>query len=549
MIAQESIEQLKNTIDIVDVVSNYVELKKNGANFKACCPFHDEKTPSFIVSPQKGIYHCFGCGAGGDGIKFIMEYEKLSYPEAIEKLANQFNISLHYTDTQKKIDTKVLDQINDYYKKMLNSNSTAERYLYDRGLHENSLEKFELGYAPHSNDTINFIRANHLSFQEAEETGIVGKNERGFYSRFIERIIFPIHSASGKIIGFGGRTITNHPAKYINSPETKLFNKSRLLYGYNVAKNTIYKHNEIIITEGYLDVIMLHQAGFTQAVATLGTALTRDHLPLLRKGEPKVILAYDGDDAGKEAAFKASQMLSTSSFKGGVVLFGGGQDPADMVKNHQIEALKKLFEKPKPFIPFCLEKIVYSFNLQIPEEKDKALQEASRFLQNLSPLLQEEYKAYLASLLKIDSGYIKVRASNSNAPTTPTLSSRTDPQEQRILKSLLESPLLMDMLLEYIDEHVFEVHQEEFTLLMQNQYEHPKLIKIHIDDKITPLDEHQLKSELMMLLTRFYSKQLKLITRSQNLDFDQKSYLLKNVHQKLNKLKQGEFVPYESFGT
>ncbi|MEJ2373422.1 MAG: DNA primase, partial [Sulfurimonas sp.] len=287
MISQDSIEALKARLDVVDVVGSYVELKKAGANFKAPCPFHDEKTASFVVSPSKQIYHCFGCGAGGDSIKFVMEYEKLNYPEAIEKLASQYNFTLTYTDSKdNKPRSQLMEKLNEWYQNLLSHNQTAMSYIHERGIYESSIEKFGIGYAPKSHETINYLQSQQFNIAEGIEFGVVGHDpDRGqTFARFIERITFPIHSANGSIVGFGGRTITGHNAKYVNSPETKYFNKSRLLYAYNIAKQAVFKKAEIIITEGYLDVIMLHQAGFDNAVATLGTALTNEHLPLLRKG-------------------------------------------------------------------------------------------------------------------------------------------------------------------------------------------------------------------------------------------------------------------------
>ena len=303
MITKNSIENLRNTIDIVDILSGYIQVKKSGANFKACCPFHGEKTPSFVISPAKQIYHCFGCGVGGDAIKFVMEFEKLSYPEALEKVAMLSNFSLEYDDNYKKQDYSVIEKLNEYYQKLLSQNETVNNYLKERGISSFSIEKFELGFAPSSNETVNYLKNNFLNLADAKDFGLIDYGQNGVYSRFIDRITFPIYSANGQLVGFGGRTISGHSAKYINSPQTKYFNKSKLLYGYNIAKEHIFKEHTIIVTEGYLDVIMLHQAGFKTAVATLGTALTSEHLPLLKRSESKVILAYDGDSAGQYAAF------------------------------------------------------------------------------------------------------------------------------------------------------------------------------------------------------------------------------------------------------
>ena len=269
-----------------------------------------------------------------------------------------YNFNLDYENTdEKKQDTKILEEVNKYYQKLFVYNENVKEYISKRGISEFSIEKFEIGYAPISIDTINFLKSNHYNLTDAIDLGVIDNGTNGLYSRFIERITFPIYSITGKLVGFGGRTITGHNAKYVNSPQTKLFNKSRLLYGYHLAKEQIYKKNQIIVCEGYLDVIMLHQAGFNTAVATLGTALTTEHLPLLRRGDPKVILAYDGDKAGLAAAFKASVMLSQSEFEGGVIIFADGLDPADMVHNGKINELNEIFSNPISFIPYVIEYI------------------------------------------------------------------------------------------------------------------------------------------------------------------------------------------------
>ena len=249
MIDNNSVEQLKNSIDIVEIISNYIEVKKAGANFKANCPFHQEKTPSFVVSPTKQIYHCFSCGVGGDAIKFVQEYEKLNYPEALEKIASLMNFSLTYTKggNDNSEARRILEQVQQWYVKNLDQNQVAMEYLKNRGITQQSIEYFGIGYVGASYELMNFLSANMLPIPKAQEAGVVAQRDRGgFYARLTERITFPIYSPSGAIVGFGGRTITNHPAKYINSPQTKLFNKSRLLYGYSKAKEHIYKNKRLL---------------------------------------------------------------------------------------------------------------------------------------------------------------------------------------------------------------------------------------------------------------------------------------------------------------
>ncbi len=545
MIDKTSIEQLKSRIDIVDVVGNYLELKKSGANFKALCPFHNEDTPSFVVSPSKQIFHCFGCGVGGDAIKFVMEYEKLSYPEAVEKVASMFNIELKYSSDKNRGQDlfKVLNEINRFYKKKIVQNEKAKQYLKKRGVFESSIEKFEIGFAPSSNETLQYLKSKFIPFQEAVEAGILAVENNKTYARLIERITFPIYSPNGRLVGFGGRTITNHPAKYINSPQTKLFNKSKLLYGYHLAKDKIFKTKKMIVTEGYLDVVMLHQAGFTNAVATLGTALTKDHLPLLRRGEPKVVLAYDGDQAGITAALKAAKMLSASDIEGGVVLFEGDKDPADIVKEGKVEELENIFRHPKPFIEFVLEKTVQKYNINSPIEKEKALKESIEFLKTLSSLLQEEYKHFVAALLNITPGKIKLSKSFKNYENK--LSQNKDTKELTIIKTLLTEPNLINTVLDYIDERHFNYHKEEFKLLLEQKSDHPKLISILLDDDIKTYKEDELKNELLIFLIKYYEQKLKTVVKTKDISFEEKSFKIRKYKDIITKLKRGEFAIYD----
>jgi len=551
MISQDSIEGLKTRLDIVDVVGNYVELKRAGTNFKACCPFHDEKTPSFNVNPQKQIYHCFGCGAGGDAIKFVMEYEKLSYPEAIEKLAAQFNYTLHYTtNAPQKQRSQLLEKLNDYYRELLDKTPPALAYLKERGIYDSSVERFGIGYAPASPQTLTFIRSNLFTMQEAIDLGVAGSEGGRSFARFIERITFPIHAPNGSMVGFGGRTITGHVAKYVNSPQTRLFNKSRLLYAYHIAKDTIFKKREMIVTEGYLDVIMLHQAGFTNAVATLGTALTNEHLPLLRKGEPRIIMAYDGDQAGRNAALKAARLLSASGFDGGVILFEGGLDPADMVKSGRVEQLGAMLRAPRPFIEFVLEEIIAAYDLQDPRAKEQAMQECTGYLKTLSPLMQEEYKRYIgvkirgvgASMIKLGSS--QPAASQAKAPLKQDY--HRDPWELSLIKTVIEHPDTAAQILDFIDPSMLQYHGREFAAVVQNRIDDPRVMAIAVDDGIKPFEENGLKSELAFFLRKHYERERQRLMRDPSVDANKKPFLNRQLLGKIEQLKRGRLVPLDS---
>ena len=543
MIKKESIENLKNNLDVVDIVSQYIELKKSGANFKACCPFHGETTPSFVVSPAKQIYHCFGCGVGGDSIKFVMEYEKLTYPETIEKLASMNNFTLEYEEnsSEKKQDTRVIEEVNKFYQKLFVSNPTVKDYIHQRGISDFSVEKFEIGYAPISADTINFLKSNHYNLTDAIDLGIIDTGTNGLYSRFIERITFPIYSISGKLVGFGGRTITGHNAKYVNSPQTKLFNKSKLLYGYQIAKEYIYKKNQIIVCEGYLDVIMLHQAGFNTAVATLGTALTADHLPLLRRGEPKVILAYDGDKAGLAAAFKASVMLSQSEFEGGVIIFADGMDPADMVNKNKVEELNEIFANPISFTPYAIDYIISKYDINDANQKQKALIESNEYLKSLGLIYQDEYKRYLAQKLNIRENLIQI-SSNKQRAFTPSLS-KIDIAELCIIKSILEKPQRLNAVLDIVDASMFEAHKNEFELVLTD-INNISLNSIILNEKLENYDDERLNQELLTLLYKFYANKLTAISYDKDLDFKQKANLIRKIKDNIYQLKQGKLVSY-----
>jgi len=549
MIDNASIESLKNSIDIVDVIGNFVELRKAGANYKANCPFHGEKTPSFVVSPSKQIYHCFGCGVGGDSIKFVMEMEKLTYPEAIEKLASMFNFSLQYTKGSSDYSDakRVLESIQTWYVKNLENNSTAKQYLLDRGIAQSSIQRFGIGYVPDGNSVMNFLNSTLLPLPKAVEAGVLAQGEGGrYYARLVERITFPIYSTSGAAVGFGGRTITNHPAKYINSPQTKLFNKSRLLYGYDLAKESIYKNKKLIVCEGYLDVVMFHQAGFTEAVASMGTALTTEHLPLLRKGDPKIILAYDGDKAGVAAALKAAQMLSAAGFDGGVVLFPDGQDPADLIAKGESEAVAKLLREAKPLIPFVLEKTIYAYDLNDPRAKEAAFGAAKQFLGTLSQIIKDAYIPMAATLLGVAPALFGKQTDLTRVKESFTRQRDDTSIPLSIIKTLLEKPNLIDSVLNIITVDMFGEYSELFRLLLNEEYDNPALVGLSISEDAQVMSEEVLFNDLRKFLIRFYKQKLKVIPRDTSLPSEKKVYLIRKLRTDIiPRLEKGELITYE----
>ncbi|WP_456470905.1 DNA primase [Caminibacter sp.] len=539
MISKESIENLKSLIDIVDVIGNYVQLKKAGSNYKALCPFHSEKTPSFVVSPAKQIYHCFGCGASGDAIKFVMEIEKLSYKEAIEKLASMYNFKLEYTSNSNFLSIDLLEKVNNFYKGELYKNKTAYEYLKNRGLFDSTIEKFGLGYAPESFKQMKFFKDANLDKKELTALGVLVEN--GEYPRLIERITFPIFSQSGKIIAFGGRTITNHPAKYINFTNTKVFNKSKTFYGYNFAREHVLRKKEIIITEGYMDVIMLHQAGIENSVATLGTALTKEHLPILKKIEPKVIVAYDSDSAGINAALKASKLLFAEFFDGGVTLFPEGLDPADVVKEGK--DVKNFFLNPIKFSDFIIDFTIKKYNIKNVLEKKKAIDEFKEYISTLPEILKEDFSIKVSQRLQISPQLLKVKSKPAiSHEQNINMNKKIDVAEASIIKTLYENRKWMDEIVEYLSPEMFNTHQEELQLVYKEDFENPKLLDIVLRDDIMVLDYDTLKSQIIKLLIPYYKNKLIQIKYDSTLDSDTRMHLLKEINTKLLKLKKGQLV-------
>jgi DNA primase len=542
MIKQESIESLKSIINVVDIIGNYIQLKRKGSNFVANCPFHSEKTPSFVVSPSKQIYHCFGCGVTGDAIKFLMDYENISYPEAVEKIASLYNFKLEYSNKNYNYEEiNVLEKVNQFYIQELIKEKKAYNYLLDRGIQTNSIEKFGLGFAPSTAKQIKFLEEINVPLEKAIELGVLAKGENGVYARLIDRITFPIFSANNRIIAYGGRTISNHPAKYINYSNTKLFNKSKSFYGLNFAREKIIRKREIIITEGYIDVIMLHQAGYSNAVAVLGTSLTSEHLPMLKKMECNVLLAYDGDKAGINAAFRSASLLLQNSFEGGIVLFPEGKDAADMIKNG--EDLESFFSNRINFSQFIIEKIKEKYNFKSVAEKERAVEEIRNFLNSLPDLIKEEIAEEASQLTSIPSRFFKIKQRYSSQTATYNknpLSKRVDPTEASIIKTLYENRDFINDVAECLTPEMFNFHQEELRMIYQEEYQNPKLIEIVLNEEIKVIDYNCLFYSIKIILSKFLEKRILEVKNAKEISLEEKAHKIKKLRAKIVALNKGE---------
>ncbi|OEW87088.1 DNA primase [Campylobacter jejuni] len=427
MITKESIENLSQRLNIIDIIENYIEVKKQGSSFVCICPFHADKNPSMHINPTKGFYHCFACKAGGDAFKFVMDYEKLSFTDAVEKVASLSNFTLSYTKEKqenKKELKSILPSLNAYFKDNLKHHKEVLTYLYQRSLNDKDIAKFELGFAGASEDSIRLLQNQKISLEDAMSVGALKKDENNeFYASFIWRITFPIYDHKDLLVGFGGRTLNpNVPAKYVNSPQNILFDKSRIFYAFNIAKENIAKKKEIIVCEGYMDAIAFHKAGFNNAVAVLGTALTEHHLPLIRRYDAKVILCFDNDEAGLKAATRSAFLLSTNKIDGKVAILQGGKDPAELVAKNESAKLHNIFDEGIELGEFYIRHLISTHSIISALDKQKALETIQKFTFNLEPLVANSYTSLVSNLLKVDEKFIVLSQNSKKTIQTPLIS-------------------------------------------------------------------------------------------------------------------------------
>ena len=398
---EELIEEVRTRNDIVEVISGYVRLQKKGSNYFGLCPFHNEKSPSFSVSPGKQMYYCFGCGAGGNVITFLMEYENQTFPEAVRTLAQRAGIALPEADDSKEArqaDSRraKLLEINKeaakyfYYQLRTERGSVGMEYLRKRELSDETMNHFGLGYAnKYSNDLIQYLKSKGYSEDLIRDAGLCNVDEKhGMYDKFWNRVMFPIQDINHRVIGFGGRVMGDGKPKYLNSPETEIFDKSRNLYGLNFARTS--RKGNVILCEGYMDVIAMHQAGFTQAVASLGTAYTSGQASLLRRYANEILLSYDSDGAGVNAALRAIGILKEAGMTGRVINLEPYKDPDEFIKALGGEEFQKRLDHAENSFFFELRQLQKNYDLSDPEQKTAFHREIARKLCTFSEEVERE---------------------------------------------------------------------------------------------------------------------------------------------------------------
>lgn len=409
-IPEAVIDQINETIDIVSVVGEYVNLKKNGKNFIGLCPFHTEKTPSFNVTPEKNSYYCFGCQNGGSVFTFLMNMEGLSFPEAVKRLADKTGITIPESPGSKNYrNTKPLEELYDRLTKSFNyillndpRGQAARRYLESRKITGDIVDTFTLGYHPQQRDWLyKFLKNKNYSDDFLGKTGLFSAKKKD-WSIFTDRLIFPIRNRMGKTIAFGGRRLSDFGPKYINSPETEIFKKGNTLYGLHTSLQPIRKEDTFILVEGYTDVLALHQAGIKNCVAPLGTSFTENQAKLLRRYSSNALLFFDGDEAGAKAALKAGYICEDAGIHPMVVENEPNTDPADILKKHGSEMLKKRLKFRIFLFEYVLNRAVSQYGLTTPDGKEKVTGAVFSYIKQVdSEVRREEYLAKTADRLGV----------------------------------------------------------------------------------------------------------------------------------------------------
>ncbi len=463
LIPQHFIHELLARVDIVDLIDSRVPLKKAGANYKACCPFHGEKTPSFTVSQDKQFYHCFGCGLHGNAIGFLMEYDRLEFPDAVEELAAMMGMEVPRDETvsnKPKVDTSLYDlmeKVANYYQKQLKSNKAAIDYLKSRGLSGEIAKQFAIGYVPgewrNLEQVFPKLQQDKKLQQQLIDCGMLIRKDNSLYDRFRDRIMFPIKDKRGRVIAFGGRVMGQGEPKYLNSPETPIFHKSNELYGLYQARQANRKLSRLLIVEGYMDVVALAQFDINYAVATLGTATTTSHLQQLFRAARELVLCFDGDRAGRDAALRAlehglSQMREGREIR--LMFLPDGEDPDSMVRKVGKEQFENMISEATPLFEFILEHLSAQVDLGSVSGRGQLVHLAKPYLDKITDPIYHEFfssalaekanlsESKLAAIIEAPAQSQQVRKPKPNVPQSP----KANKTLQLAITLLLQQPSL-----------------------------------------------------------------------------------------------------------
>lgn len=509
MITQQTIQQITSRIDIIEIVGEFVKLKKRGVNYLGNCPFHNEKSPSFTVSPAKEIYKCFGCGKSGNAIGFIMEHEKYSYVEALKWIAARYNIEIEETETSPEVKqqqqiAESLFILNAFAQKHFSANLTeteegttvALAYLKHRGFREEIIKKFQLGYNLEAKDDLaNALSKNQFNIEYAQKAGLVVLRNETLRDNYRGRIIFPIHNQSGKIIGFGARIIKSNDKapKYINTPENEIYVKSKILYGTYFARQAINKYDECLLVEGYTDVISLHQAGIENVVASGGTSLTVDQLRLIRKHTHNLTIIYDGDSAGVKAALRGLEMALEEGLNVKLVLIPENEDPDSYVKKTGTTSFREFIEaNKKDFVLFQLEVMLKEAGNETAKRSavvNHIAETLSKFYKAEDFTKQQDYIRQCSAILKIDEGGLTNLVNKFKRE-------KITKEENRQTYETAPPPLLQDNKVETC---------EVSSLLVEDEYQERDLLRALLEYGLLQWDEEKTMAEYIFEELQHYT--------------------------------------------
>ena len=523
--SDDIIEEVRQKNDIVDVVSQYVRLTRRGSTYFGLCPFHNEKTPSFSVTPGKQMYYCFGCGAGGNVYNFIMEYENYTFGEALKHLADRAGVELPKIEYSREVREKAeqraeLLEINKqaaqyyYYQLRTEGGKIGYQYLSGRGLSEETMRKFGLGYSDKFGGGLyTFLKSKGYSDERLRESGLFNVDERhGMYDKFWNRVIFPIMDVNNRVIGFGGRVMGDGKPKYLNSPETKIFDKSRNLYGLNIARTTRKKY--LILCEGYMDVISMHQAGFTNAVASLGTALTSGHASLLKRYTQEVLLLYDSDEAGIRAALRGIPILRDAGVNSRVVNLKPYKDPDEFIKNMGAEAFEERLGQASDSFMFRVSIAESEFSMDEPQGQNRFFERCAELLLELKDEL--ERNLYIEAIVKKYRGQYGVSvedlrkrvntlalkgtpAENRTQPKTSggqnkkKKESASDQAQKLMLTWLVTYPGIFDKVAQYLnaEDFIVPLYKEVAQMLFRQREEEGQVNPAKLLNSFTDSEEQR----------------------------------------------------------
>lgn len=506
-IPEETIQQIKQGVEIAEVIGEYVQLKKQGRNYFGLCPFHGENSPSFSVSPEKQIYHCFGCGAGGNAFTFLMEIDQIPFQEAAARLADRAGVTLDISSSESE-ETKKTDENTDLYEAhelmakfyrhlLLNTEegSDALSYLHNRGFTDEDIDRFQIGWAlPQPEFALNILQKRGFSVERMEQAGLLVKNEETgrYFDRFRGRVMFPLHDRRGRVAGFSGRDLGEGQPKYLNSPETPVFHKSSLLYHFHEARTAIKKQKQFILFEGFADVIAAVRAGFHQSVAVMGTSLTEEHIGQLKRISDQAIICYDGDKAGLNAAYKAANMLNNHEINVKVTILPDQLDPDEFIKQKGAEAFSVYVkESSLTLMAFKMEFLKRGKNMRDDEQKFRYIEEVLTEISSLKKAVErdhylrrlaDEFSLSLQALQEQEKTlFLKKRPAKASLPQKEEPAGnfqqrerairqypRHETAERRLLAHMLANPELAERIRIMLQGHSFSIdeHQALFTYLL-----------------------------------------------------------------------------------